>query len=69
MPAALDVDAWPLVASMMQPATAAVVAASQRAPGRLPWPVIRHKTPVKTGAAPIVTTVPTATPVRAVAAK
>src|SRR6516165_9915740 len=34
MPAALAPDACPLVASMTQPATAAAVAASQRAPGR-----------------------------------
>ena len=54
---------------MAQPATAAAVAASQRAPGRLGRPVAMDRIPVKTGAAPMVTTVPTATPARAVAAK
>ena len=49
---------------MAQPVTAAAVAASQRARGRLGLPVAMDRTPVKTGAAPMVTTVPTATPAK-----
>src|SRR5260221_1510474 len=69
MPAVLAPAACPPVTSMAQPPTAAVVAASQRIPGRLPRWISKDKAPVKTGAAPMVTTAPTATPARAVAVK
>src|SRR5215471_15690581 len=69
MPAALAADACPLVTSRAQPATAAAVAASQRPWGRPGRRVTADRAPVKTGAPPMVTTVPTATPARAVAAK
>src|SRR5215472_4719773 len=68
MPARLAPDACPLVTSRTQPVTAAAVAASQRIPGRRCL-VKRDSTPANTGAAPMVTTVPMATPVRAVAAQ
>ena len=51
-----------------QPATAAAVATIHRRVGRPPR-VSQTSRPVKTGALPIVTTVPTATPVRATAEK
>src|SRR5260370_17809489 len=54
---------------MTQPATAAVVATSQRAPGRLRRSVTRDRMPVKTGAGRMVTTALTASPGGAVAAK
>ena len=63
MPAAL-----PAQTSTVQPATAPAVAAIQRPVSRGP-PVSLLISPVSTGALPIATTVPTATPVRRTAEK
>src|SRR4051794_2252164 len=58
----------PLATRMPTPAVARAVHAAQRASRRAPA-VMRERRPVNTGAEPIATTVPTATPVSATAAK